>query len=127
MQPSETLDAASVVDAAVSTWQRIEAALSPIIGPLGFAALLRRSLYLTAGRYACLAHVLAASEPGAFTALKVALSQQTNSDATSASAALLETFHDLLSNLIGESLTERLLRPVRDNPSNDDAMQGTTR
>jgi DNA-binding GntR family transcriptional regulator len=45
-------------------------------------------------------------------ALKALLSRQTSADAASGGAAFLHAFHDLLSSLVGHSLTERLLRSV---------------
>ena len=45
--------------------------------------------------------------------------------AVAANAALLQNFQDLLTSLIGLSLTERLLSPVWDKPSSGQAEQDT--
>jgi hypothetical protein len=112
---------------AVSTWLAVSAALSPIIGERGVAALYKRSLYLSRIDYPWLAAAHEgerASEQ--YACLQAALSQQTSSNAAAANAALLQTFHDLLTDLIGGSLTERLLRSVWDNQSSGDAVQDTS-
>ena len=48
-------------------------------------------------------------------ALKQALAQQSSADAASAGGGLLDTFHELLTSMVGSSLTERLLRSVWDS------------
>lgn len=111
-------NASRIAEAAVAQWRDVDAALSPIIGPSGVAALFRRSLHLTGVNYPCL-HTLSEStlQPGVYAGLHVALAQETVFDAAAASDALLRTFHDLLANLIGNSLAERLLKSVRRHPS----------
>jgi hypothetical protein len=110
-------DAGRVAQAAAFTWREIHTVLSPVIGPGGVTALYQRSLYLTRTAHPCLAAVREDPlRPAEFTALQTALSQQTSANAAAANGALLQTFCDLLTNLIGASLTDRLLRSVRDNP-----------
>jgi hypothetical protein len=119
---------ARIADAAVAAWRDIEGALSPIIGPRGVAALYERSLYLTRADYPWLAAVYDdALKPDGFAALHKALLQQTSLDAAAANDVLLRNFCSILTNLIGASLTERLLgsaaanltsgRPAQDTPS----------
>jgi len=60
--------------------------------------------------------------PGDFTVLRAVLAQQTLEHSTDANGALLQTFYDLLSRLIGEHLAERLLRSLWENPSNGRAV-----
>ncbi len=100
-----------VADAAVLIWRNIDAALAPIIGQQGVAALLRRSQYLLRDTCPWLA-ACPPDPPGAhaFDALKSALGAQAAADSAQANGALLQVFHDLLSSLIGASLSERLLR-----------------
>ena len=117
-------DTRLVADSALSTWQQIEDALSPIVGQHGVAALLKRSLQLTAATHPWLPHSAAAGEH--LKALHATLLQQSTSDARAAQAALLQNFHDVLSRLIGASLTDRLLQPVLDPSSICDASQDTT-
>jgi hypothetical protein len=56
-----------------------------------------------------------------FASLQSTLSQQTSANAVAFSGALLQKFAELLTDLIGASLTERLLRPVVDVHSTCDA------
>jgi hypothetical protein len=120
-------DASHIADTAVSAWRRVDAALTPIVGPLGVAALFKRSLFLTRAAHPCLAAVDdQASEPEAFAGLRAALAQQTPSAASAAHDALLLTFRDLMGKLIGAPLTERLLQSVSDPPSSGPAAQDTT-
>lgn len=108
-------------------WQELDAALSPIIGPRGVAALGQRSLHL-----ASVAHPwLAARQPGGPATLDSALlvsllALRSREDAAAATDTFLRTFLELLTNLIGGSLTERLLRTVLgppDTPTNSASVQ----
>jgi hypothetical protein len=118
-------DAARVAEVAGSTWREINAVLSPVIGPGGVAALYRRSLYNTRAAYPELAAVREdALLPGEFAGLQLVLSQQSSAYVVAANGALLQTFCDLLASLIGTSLTERLLRSVRNLPSAGAREQG---
>jgi hypothetical protein len=124
---AEGVDAGRIADLAVLTWRDIDAALSPIIGQRGVAALYQRSLHLTRDGYPWLATVYESTlQEGDFTALQTALSQQTSSAAAAGNSTLLQTFCDLLSNLIGQSLTERLLESVWNDRSSDHAMRNTS-
>ena len=117
-------DAGQVAAASVTTWRAIVAALSPIVGRRGIAALYKRSLLLVLPDYAWLAAAYeGALEPGDFDSLRAALSQQTAENAAAAQDAVLQTFQDLLDNLIGRSLTQRLLQSVWDQPSSSEAVQ----
>ena len=121
-------NAERIADAAVSAWCDVHAALSPVIGHRGVAALYKRSLYLTQVAHACLTPVHEGElVPGNFSALRAALSQQTSQDAAAAHGALLQAFYDLLTNLIGASLTDQLLRSVIDKLSDGDGTKDTTR
>jgi hypothetical protein len=116
-------DAERIAEVAASTWREIHAVLSPVIGPGGVAALYQRALYLTHSAYPCLAAVREdALHLGGFAPLQLLLSQQSSARAAAINGVLLQTFCDLLTNLIGVSLTERLLRSVRHLPAGDAAM-----
>ncbi|WP_325480585.1 hypothetical protein [Piscinibacter sp.] len=120
-------NASHIADTAVSTWRRVDAALTPIVGPRGVAALFKRSLNLARAAHPGLAAVDdQANEPDAYAALRGALAQQTPAAASAAHDALLLTFRDLLGKLIGAPLTERLLQPVSDSPSSGPAAQDTS-
>ena len=94
-----------------AAWRDIDDALTPIIGKRGVAALYGRSVHL-----ACRAHPwLASAEAGAPSAMDLGLlasllSSQTAAEAAAAGGRLLHALHELLTALIGASLTERLLR-----------------
>lgn len=106
-------NAAQIADAMVSTWQEIDAALTPIIGSKGVVALYKRSLYLTGAAHPWLAGMHDGA-PAAIdlAALKSVVAQQSSADAALGGNALLQTFYQLLGSLVGPSLTERLLRSV---------------
>jgi len=105
--------AGQIADAIVVLWKETEQSLHPIIGHLGVAALYNRSLYLTAADYPWLAighqGSAASVDPSA---LKAALAQQAAAEAAAGGIALFQSFHDLLANLVGASLTDRLLHSV---------------
>ena len=107
---------ADVAKMLASTWHEINAALQPVIGQRGVAALYKRSLYLTVPAHPWLADALDNSP----TALDIAsldaiLAQQSCTDAIAAGGALLQAFSQVLTSLIGSSLTERLLRQAWEN------------
>jgi hypothetical protein len=109
----EGADSAQIAETVASAWHEIDAALSPIIGQRGVLALFNRSVHLTARTHAW----LAAAPEGARSRLDVAaikplFAEQPDGVAAAAAGDLLRTFHELLTTLIGPSLTERLLRSV---------------
>jgi len=109
--PAGGADPQGIADAAVAVWTAIDGALSPVIGARGNAALYKRSLHLARARHPWLAAAYeGAVQPGDYGALRAALAQQAAPDAAHAHEELLRTFHDLLAELIGRSLTERLLQ-----------------
>lgn len=116
--------AGQVADTALVIWRDIDAALSPIIGGQGVAALLRRSQYLVRDVHpwlASLQHDVPAAR--AFDALHAALAAQAAPDSMQGNVALMQVFEDLLASLIGASLCERLLRSVLTPPSSGPAAQ----
>jgi hypothetical protein len=60
---------------------------------------------------------------GDFDSLRTTLKQQSVATAIAINGALLQQFIDLLTALIGESLTERLLQSVLDNPPRHGGVQ----
>lgn len=128
-QLGEAIDSAQTANLAIATWRRIDDALWPIIGHAGMAALFKRSLYLARADQPALTALMDVEiTPGDFTPLRETLLQQSSADAAAAvQAALLKTFLDLLTSLIGAELTKRLLRSVWDtNPSRGEAVQDTS-
>jgi hypothetical protein len=113
-----------IADASVAVWVAVDAALAPVIGARGSAALYKRCLHLTRASHPLLTGAyIAASPPGDYSALAAVLAQQTPSDAAAAHDAMLRTFTDLLADLIGRSLTQRLLRAAWEPPSSTAAEQ----
>ncbi|MGZ9738568.1 hypothetical protein ACXX83_09050 [Pseudomonas sp. GNP012] len=120
-------DIAQIAQAIVSIMQDMDAALAPIIGQQGVVALYRRSLHLCISTHPRLAgtydSVQAAMD---LTVLTSILVQQSEADALFFGETLLTTFYELLSTLIGPSLTARLLRGVwepslSDTPSQENS------
>lgn len=106
-------DSSQIAEAVVATWREIDAVLAPIIGKRGLAALYRRSIHVTAQDHPWLnvSHEKALSISD-FTELIPLLHQQSNTMALAGATALFGTFHQLLSSVVGPSLTERLMRSV---------------
>ena len=106
-------DIATVAQAIASILQDMAAALTPIIGQQGVVALYRRSLHLCASNHPRLVGtydgVLASLD---LSALKSVLVEQSEADALFFGEVLLTTLYELLTTLIGPSLTARLLRGV---------------
>ena len=107
-----------IADAAVSTWQSVHASLAPVIGPRGVSALYVRSLHLACEAHPWLATVRQATvAPGDFVSLRCALAQQPDGTAAAANGELLQRFQAMLTNLIGSSLSARLLGAVAAAPA----------
>jgi len=105
----------------------IDAALTPIVGRLGAAALLNRSLHLTARTHGWLAAQGEGNQMALdVAALQSALAQQTSAEAAASSVLFLTTFNDMLIKLIGASLAERLLRSVWATFLSGPSVQDTT-
>jgi hypothetical protein len=111
-------DAGMVAEATLNIWRQIAALLTPIIGDRGVEVLFRRALQLTSRAFPCLVVSEDQGDRAVLLAnLKAKLAANATNDAMEAGHALLVTFTELLSNLIGESLTERLLSPVLASPA----------
>lgn len=108
-------DIYQVADVIISMLQDTNASLVPIIGPKGVAALYRRSLHLCTSLHP---HMVATYgslvDPLDLTDLKTILIQQTQIDAVFFGEELLKALYELLSTLIGPSLSARLLLDVWD-------------
>lgn len=120
-------NATQIADAVVATWQDIDTALAPILGSRGVAALYKRSLHLCGATHPW----LAALHEGVRTSVDLAplrslCARQGGADAVNAANDLFRTFYQLLSSLIGPSLTERLLRSVWSDSSGGPPAQDTS-
>lgn len=117
-------DPQGIADAAVAVWTAIDEALSPVIGPRGHAALYKRSLHLARVQHPWLAVAYeGAVQPGDYSALREALAAQFPTEAALAHDSLLRIFHELLVDLIGRSLTRRLLQAAGSSHSYGNAVQ----
>lgn len=106
-------DAHAFAEASAEVWRRIDLELVPVIGTRGVEVLFSRALYLTSARFPWLA-MAGNSQDGALQLawFKAAVERAEAVAAAEASCAVLATFTELLSALIGVALTERLLDPV---------------
>jgi hypothetical protein len=123
-QPAGLPGADATVEATAVTWRLVAAQLAPIIGARGFEVLLGRALHIAGTTFPWL--VAGANRDGATSplpSLEGCLARQDPAAAAEASYTLLLTFTELLTTLIGESLTTRLLAPVWASPSLSSAQE----
>jgi hypothetical protein len=112
-QRAGLLGADATVEATAATWRLVAAQLAPVIGARGLEVLFGRALHMTSATYRWLA--VSKDRGGradALPSLAECLARQDPATAAEASYTLLLTFTELLTTLIGESLTTRLLAPV---------------
>jgi hypothetical protein len=112
-QRTDQFSADATVEVTAATWRLVAAQLAPVIGARGLEVLFSRALHMTSTTY----RWLAVSEDRAgsqdpLPSLAQCLARQDPATAAEASYKLLLTFTELLTTLIGESLTTRLLAPV---------------
>jgi len=108
-QPSGA-SAAGIAEHNLLPWRALALHLSPLIGDSGFGALYGRTARLLADRYGWLTTSPSSTAPeGLFQTLEADFRQAEPALAAEANAALLLTLTGLLSELIGEALTTRLL------------------
>ena len=103
-------DAVQVAATISRTWHRIDEALCPVLGESGVAALYKRSVYLSGREHPWLLGGADSSASVEYVALESVLSARSAREAADAGGATLERFIELLTKLVGPSLTERLLR-----------------
>lgn len=97
-------------DVSVMLWEALAAELTVIIGERGFASLYSRSLYQAGARFAWLAPHPPKAAADAFRLLASSLNLRAPAEAQAANGALLNIFIDTLIKLIGELLTNSILR-----------------
>lgn len=111
----------------VALCAEIGAALTPIIGPRGVAALYKRSLFLTSQEHPALLDLQEKVQTELdLSPLMAVLTPLSDAEATLVGGALLISFYELISSLVGSSLTERLLRSLWDRPSSDPSVSEST-
>lgn len=97
-------------DGSVMLWGGLAAELTVIIGERGFASLYSRSLYQAGVQFAWLAPHPPKAAADAFKLLASSLEMRAPAEAQAANGALLNIFIDTLTILIGELLTNTILR-----------------
>ncbi|TPG08514.1 hypothetical protein EAH75_19325 [Rhodanobacter glycinis] len=106
-------DVQQLAEFIVSAWQTIETFLSPIIGQRSVATLYKRSFYLASRKHPWLMDMHEGMQATMnLAALKAALLEQSSAEIAAGAGVALQMFYEVLTNLIGASLTERLLRSV---------------
>jgi hypothetical protein len=111
-------DAISVAEASTNAWRQVIARLTPVIGARGVDVIFRRSLYLASKAFPWLA--FGEEHEGnavLLTSLKAGLASGDTDSAIETSCTLAVIFIEVLTTLLGESLTVRLVRPVWALPS----------
>lgn len=126
MPKAPDYSARMVADAAVSRWESMVGALTPVLGQRGVAALYRRTLIVAARRHPCLIEAYEDAVPIRFEPLGQVLARQSADEAAAATDASIQAFHELLNSVIGVHLTQSLLgdlwsptfsgSPVHDKP-----------
>ena len=108
-------DATRIADTIVAAWEGIDSIMRLIIGKGGFNALFSQSIEVTGQSYPWLATLQQDGQSDVdLKALRVLLLNQDTIDFAAASDALLSSFLNKLMDLIGLSLTKRLLRTIID-------------
>jgi len=101
---------AEFVAQALQAWERLAAHLCPLMGNAGFTALYARSVRLVSQRHGWVAAVQSShSIDILFATLKENLLSADLAESGAANAELLDTYTKLLADLIGGTLTTRLL------------------
>lgn len=112
----------NVAYAAIDLWERLAIQIVSIVGDGGFNSLYERSVFLTQAAFPWLE---AASQPPQtdhrFAQLKMSFEGKTPAQTSAANSLLLITFTDILSSLIGEQLTARILRSAWGDDASDKA------
>ncbi len=109
---AEDANSRQIADAIGAMWADIESSLQPVLGRRGVSALFKRTLHLTAIRHPWLAAVKAGGADSAADLVELTelFAQQSPAAVTEAGCDLFAIFRDLLTTLIGERLSERLLQ-----------------
>ena len=117
------------VEQALRKWEQLARHLSPLIGEAGFCALYGRALCLTRPQdcetpAGAPSGAMAGSLSQLLASLRETLDRAGPDDACNANTALLATFTRLLSALIGEALTIRLMNAAwHDEPQQKNAQE----
>ena len=106
----------NVVDAAIKLWEQMATEIISIVGESGFNSLYSRSIFLTQSTFPWVAASTQSPLTNQrFAELKMNFEGQTPAQAIEANSLLLITFTDILASLIGEQLTNTILRSAWGN------------
>ena len=110
----------NVVDAAIKLWEQMATEIISIVGESGFNSLYSRSIFLTQSTFPWVtASTKSPLTDQRFAELKMNFEGQTPAQAIEANSLLLITFTDILASLIGEQLTNTILRSAWGNDATD--------
>lgn len=110
LSPAANGDSRAVGGATKAALASFSSALATLIGQRGVRSLYDRSLHLVSARYAWLELIDAAPTDEPFADVQGRLTDRSPEEALAAGTALLVEYTSLLAALIGEALTERLMR-----------------
>ena len=116
-------DAAARAAATVRALRLLFTELEPLVGTQAVRALYLRSLHLTRARFGWAAADQAEPLGEALSGLQRNLAVRVPAEAQDAGTALLNALADLLISLIGDPLTQRLLRSAWGSPSADESSE----
>lgn len=120
----DALDARAVAEATIGTWRQMDSLLAPVIGTQGVDVIFRRALYLTSKTFPWLASGEEYGESAVLLAsLQARLENRSAADVAEAGCSLLVCFTELLTTLIGEALTGRVLGSVWASPSSSSELE----
>lgn len=105
---NEKSDSPDTAQAVVQQWQTLADKFDPLLGPDGVRLIYVRSLELNKAHFPWLPAAFSSAPP--FDNLRRCFEGRPASDITAVNAALLLTFSNLLTALIGERLTTQLLQ-----------------
>ena len=116
--------AAALAAAAQRAYDDLAQVSAPLIGQVGVDALTGRTLYLAQRKYPWLVHTREPEQwKGPFAQIVFCLERQDPAVASEAAGAVFATLTGLLGTLIGEPLTERLLRKAWPDAFSDGSIE----
>ena len=124
---SDGANSGTIADATVLTLSLLHVELESLVGVQAVRALYARSLHLTRSSFGWLSPAAAELPGELLTALHDDLVSRTPTEARQAVESLLLHFAELLTSLIGEPLTHRLLRSAWGIPAADEHSQEKAR
>jgi hypothetical protein len=109
-----------IADVAIILWEQMATQIILIVGEGGFNSLYARSVFLTQSTFPWLSADSPSPQTGQrFGELKKSFEGQTPVQVAEANSLLLITFTDILASLIGEQLTNSILRSAWGNDASN--------